>query len=951
LSNPIPEDLRSRLEGFVRYRRENLRGDEKGEAQVFLDRLFQAFGYGGVYEAGATLEERVRRRDNGGTAFADLIWKPRVLVEMKRSGRDLARDYRQAFNYWIDSAPDRPAYVVLSNFDEFWIYDLNRQLDEPVDRVVLDDLPRRWEAMAFLLPEPQRPEFHNDLVQVTRQSAAKLAQVFNHLVGRGVERADAQRFILQTLMGLFAEDIGLLSTHSFSTVIEDCLEGGSTYDLLFGGLFREMNMEGRTPHGRFEGTPYFNGGLFREVAPIELEREELQLIYEASREDWSQVRPAIFGTLFEQSLDKDERHAFGAHFTSEVDIQKVVLPTIVRPWQDRIDEATTLDELAAVETELINFQVLDPACGCGNFLYVAYRELRRLERQLVEKIRDRSRRASADAELRMTFLSTKQFHGIDINAFATEVAKVTLMLARKLAADELGDERSVLPLDDLDDNFIANDALRVTWPAFDVCIGNPPYLGRRRIIDEYGADYSAWLGERFPDVGGVSDYVSYWFRKAHDLLPRGKRAGLVGTRAIRTSDTRIASLDYIVENGGVIYEAVSQQPWSGDAVVEVSIVNWIKDGDVNPKTLWVADGTVKLEVDQIPASLSPDIDVAAARDLEVNKHPQRCFQGITPGHTTGFMLDAAQVADLFEEAPEYREIVHPYLTGQELGSTGVPGRWVIDIPDDELTSAQRWARAIDKLRFEVLPVRRQKAEAEAARNAEALERNSYARVNWHHRNFYERWWQLAYRRAELLEAIASLDRYVAISRVAVEDRPSIYGFVSSDIWPSDALQVFAFDDDYSFGILNSSLHRTWFEARCSRLRRDLRYTSSTVFDSFPWPQAPTDETVKPVVDVVERLIAHRDERIASGIRLGQLYASLRDPGRNALRDLHEELDAAVFDLYGFSRDDDALTQLLALNESVAEEERAGLAPPRAPGPAGLAGTRRTDSRIDVPAQQ
>ena len=151
-TNPVASDLRERLEGFVRYRHEHLTGDEKGEAALFLENLFRALGHEGVRQAGATLERRIKKHDNGGTAYADLEWKPRVLIEMKKAGRDLKRDYRQAFEYWIDMVPDRPEFVVLCNFDEFWIYDLNSQLEEPVDRVSLDALPRRWEALAFLLP-------------------------------------------------------------------------------------------------------------------------------------------------------------------------------------------------------------------------------------------------------------------------------------------------------------------------------------------------------------------------------------------------------------------------------------------------------------------------------------------------------------------------------------------------------------------------------------------------------------------------------------------------------------------------------------------------------------------------------------------------------------------------------------------------------------------------------
>jgi hypothetical protein len=210
-TNPAADELRERLEGFVRYRKEHLTGDEKGEAQVFLENLFRALGHEGVRQAGATLEQRVARRDNRGTAYADLVWKPRVLIEMKKAGRDIQRDYRQAFEYWIDLVPDRPRYVVLCNFDDFWVYDLDRQLEEPVERVKLEELPYRFEALAFLLPVEERPTFRNDLVAVTRDSAAKVSGVFNRLVARGVERDVAQRFVLQLPFRTSGSDISAFS--------------------------------------------------------------------------------------------------------------------------------------------------------------------------------------------------------------------------------------------------------------------------------------------------------------------------------------------------------------------------------------------------------------------------------------------------------------------------------------------------------------------------------------------------------------------------------------------------------------------------------------------------------------------------------------------------------------------------------------------------------------------
>jgi hypothetical protein len=527
---------------------------------------------------------------------------------------------------------------------------------------------------------------------------------------------------------MFAEDIGLLPRHLFSRAVTDVLEGASAYDLLF-GLFREMNTPGITPGGRYAGTPYFNGGLYREITPLELDRGEMELLLLAVSDDWSQVRPAIFGTLFEQSLGKHERHAYGAHFTSELDVMRVVRPTLVEPFQTRIEAATTLAELAAIERELLALRMLDPACGSGNFLYLAYRALRKLEKRLQEREAELRRSGNVTA-MRLAFVSPHQFHGIDVNAFAVEIAKATLMLARKLAADELGDERQVLPLDDLDANFVAGDALEVEWPRADIIIGNPPYLGRTKLIEARGRTYAAWLAAQYPEVGGKSDYVAYWFRKAHDHLPPGGRAGLVGTTAIRMGDTRQASLDYVIDHGGVINDAVQSQKWSGEAGVNVSIVNWSKGTVPGGRRLWLADGTVPTPVTAIPGSLSVATDVRAAKPLRANTSPKVVFEGQHPGHR-GFVLSLEEARRIVAHDPASARVIHPYLIGRELVGDGRPQRFVIDFDaPDAMTAAALAPGAFRRVKELVLPHRQAITEKERQRNEAALASNPQAKVTW-----------------------------------------------------------------------------------------------------------------------------------------------------------------------------------------------------------------------------
>ncbi|MEU7916439.1 DNA methyltransferase [Microbispora bryophytorum] len=921
MNNPPPRDLRAALVDFVAWRRSHLTGDEKGEAQLFCERLFKAFGHEGLREAGATLEARIKRSGTKGTAFADLMWKPRCIIEMKKAGTDLARHYRQAFQYWIYAVPDRPRYVVLCNFDDLWIYDFDSQLDAPIDIVSLADLPNRSDALAFLLPEEQQPVFGNDLVAVTREAAAAVSGVFRSIHRRGIDRVVAQRFVLQSVVAMFAEDIGLLPGRFLTRALEDAKSGADAYDLL-GNLFIAMNTPGVTGGGRYAGTPYFNGGLFSRIDPIELDGDELDALREASSTNWAAVRPEIFGTLFETSMDAGERHAYGAHFTSQADIAKVVLPTIVAPWQEKIAAATTIADLERLLLEMATFRVLDPACGSGNFLYVAYRELRRLEHEVKLLVDDRRRSTIKAAQGALSYVTPDHFFGIDKNPFAVEVAKVTMMLAKKLAADELDEHQDVLPLNNLDGTIVARDALFHEWPKVHAIVGNPPYLGRRKMVEELGATYTQRLAKHFPAVGGVSDFVCYWFPLAHDALADGGRAGLVATQSVRETSSRKVSLDYVVDRDGVIVDAVSSQPWSGDAAVQVSIINWVKGAEHAPETkmLWLDNGQLRLPVDFIPASLKPTTDVRKAIPLACNRRPKVCFQGQTTGNVRGFRLTADEANALIARDKLSADFIHPMTSGDPLLHELGPTMYVIDLPfTDSLEAESSAPGAMAHLRRTVLPGREAAAAKEAARNAEVLAANPNAKVNLHHQKFLATWWRHSYRRDDLIAAIAKLPRYIVLTIVAGVGRKSIYQFVDAAIRPDASLQAFAFDDDYSFGILSSSLHRTWFDERCSRMKVDPRYTPTTVFDTFPWPAHPTITDVERIAGLSAEILSLRDTYLRKKITLAQQYDTLRIPGKSQLRDLHDALDRAVIEAYGLNPEDDILAQLLALNLAAAAE--------------------------------
>lgn len=956
-----------KLADFIEYASNRLAGYEKGEAQLFLDHLFVAFGHKGVVEAQAKLECQLIIDDK--TKYADLLWPKRVLIEMKGRGEKLEKHFNQAKRYWDEAYERRTQYVILCNFDDFWIYDWNKQR-EPLDKVSLAELKDRWRALAFLCPEPEKAIFQNNCVAVTEEVADIIAELYKCLLARDIEPEKAQRFTLQCLVALFADDTGLFPKQGFfDDLVSSCREGGEfSYDV-FTQLFEKMNSEVLPKAGRFKGLKYFNGGIFSKVYPIELTPEELSLLATASKANWSKVQPSIFGSIFQDSLNPKERHNAGAHYTSEADIMRIIEPTVLRPWRRKIASAKTLAELNSIREGLSKLRILDPACGSGNFLYVAFRELKHLELELFQKILDNY--PSAKPERLQSGIKSCQFYGIDTNPLGIELAKVTLSMAKKFAVDAFNaftkqhrfyeDTEQPLPFDNLDSNLIVADALFTDWPKADIIIGNPPYQSKNKMQGEFGREYLQRLHTTFPDMSGRADYCVYWFRKAHDSLSEGGRAGLVGTNTIRQTYSRVGGLDYIVDNGGTILDAVGSMPWSGDAAVHVSIVNWIKGAEQNGKrTLAIQKGERKngswevYKLDEIPTSLSPAVDVTGAKPLKTNAASGSCYQGQTHGHK-GFLLTREARKELLRIEPEAEEVTFPYLTADEMigNNNSQPDRYIIDFQPRDIFSAKKYKNTFKIIESSVLPTRQAAYDRETERNEKALATNHTAKVNHHHENFLKKWWLLSYGREELISKIKLVDRYIACGQVT--KRP-IFEFISSTIQPNAALIAFPLNDDYSFGILQSSYHWEWFKEQCSTLTERYRYTSNTVFDTFPWPQwgmllgtttvtkrgpqpKKTDLDYALDVAIAARELRAVRKRISTEneYSLRDLYRTLELPGANELRTAQEKLDSAVKQAYLYKMPQEmkrmgVLELLLELNQLCAEAESSGhtIVPPGLP---------------------
>lgn len=885
------EETRGRLTEFA-ARWGGYQGTESGEAQTFLNQLLACYG---VDRVGSGARFEVATRDGG---FIDMIWPGVCLVEMKRpseAGR-LPAHRNQALRYWQSvGRPGAPAppYVVICAFHRFEVWKPGDVYTEPLATFDLNELPEHSSALLFLAGRD--PGFYsND--ELTREAVTQVTDLYARLDDRQAADDDVlQDFILQIVWSLFAEDLGLLPNKLLTRILDGLLEDprrSSVDDLgrLFGYL---ANEHPRPEHGVYEGTPYANGGLFAAPSHVHLERAEVESLRSAADFDWTGVEPAIFGSLLTGGLGREKQWALGAHYTSEADIMKVVVPTVIEPWRERIAACSDLADAQQAQRELMDYVVLDPACGSGNFLYVAYRELRKIESDLRERVSELRAASGLADQGELSLFPIHNMRGIEIEPFAVKLARVTMWIAHKLAVDRLGVDERVLPLVDLS-GIRQGDSLRVEWPRADAIISNPPYHGSQRIRKELGGPYVDWLKSEFGI--GVKDYAAYWFRRAQPHLADGGRAGLVVTNSISQGKNRGPTLDWVVDTGGVITSAVSKHPWSGEANVNVSIINWVK----NPgSTLqrFILDGD---PVAGISPALRADLATAPS-PARLPRVSGRAFQGPNPVGK-GFLLDHEEAMGLMGRSEaDYGDVVVPFLTSHDLGNDPRRSatRWIVDFRDRSLEEAMAYPAALEIVKDRVKPVR---------------DRNRNKRRR-------ERWWLLGTPAKALRAAIADIDRFIVGTRHGVRLH---FEWCAPPTLAGDALNTFAFSDDASMGVLLSTAHRSWAWRQSSTIRADIRYTPRSTFETFPWPELGPSDTSAVGAAAMDLLRERGQLCEARGVGLTELYNEVDEGAHQQLQQLGVALDRAVADAYGWpdgmAQDEAELCErLLQLNRSRAAQ--------------------------------
>ncbi len=713
----------------------------------------------------------------------------------------------------------------------------------------------------------------NKELLITKKAAEHLGLFFQLLKERINNGLICQKFVLQCMLLFWYENLGFLPAKLLINSINQALITGNNAEI-FSNLSQQLNK-------------LQIKGFLAIISPLHLTIYELQLLKICSDFDWNYINFTIFGNIFEQAIASKKRHQYGIHFTTEADIMKIVRPTISKYWEAKAESATTVKELSQLQVELANYKVLDPACGSGNFLYVAYQELKRIEQILLEKISENK------SQILMSFVTPNQFFGMDINPFAVELAKVTLMIARKVAIDRYNLTESPLPLDSLDNNIVCQDALFSDWIKADAIIGNPPFLGGHRIRTELGDEYAKNVFTKFSEVKDKVDFCIYWFRLAHDNINDKGRVGLVGTNSISQGLSRTASLDYITNNNGYIHDAISSQEWSGQAAVFVSIVNWTKE----KPTAYFLDNK---QVNSVNSSLTSLTDVSQAKKLKVNANT--CFKGVQPTGK-GFILTEVQAKKWLDQDSKNHDIIKPFLGANDLAKNplGKPERWIIDFNTMSLEEAANYQLPFQYIKENVKPER---------------DKNKDQKTK-------EYWWQFPRTRPEMRDKINNLPYYFCIPRVS---KWFIFLPAKKEWLPGDSTVIVALDDFYILGILTSKIHRLWIESQCSTLGETIRYTHNTCFETFPFPTPLSDPPqpclvrgeqggiVEKIRETMVNLHEYRSEQmLAKQWGITQLYNQFFHEPTSKLAKLHHELDNLVMQVYGFQSSDDILAKLLEMN--------------------------------------
>ena len=865
-------------------------------------------------------------KTSGGLGWADVAKLGFFGWEYKGKHADLDKAYDQLLRY--RDALNNPPLLIVSDINNIVIRTNYTNLPTRTITLTLDDLlkPESVDILktVFFNPEQLKPKI--TIEGVTREAATQFSRLADNLRKYGSQPQEIAHFLIRLLFCLFAEDIGLLPEKLFPRLLTQTHRNSKDFSEVLRQLFRAMKTGG---YFGADKILYFNGGLFDDDNVLPLDTADMDIIAGIDALDWGAIEPSIFGTLFERGLDPSKRTQLGAHYTSKDDIVLIVEPVLMAPlrreWDTIKDKVRNMNAeeaelpkgrkktelqkdigniLRSFADKIAAVKVLDPACGSGNFLYVALRLLLDLQNEVFSFCDEMG------AGRPYITVTPAQLYGIEINEYAYELAQMTIQIGYIQWLRDNGYGQPAEPILKQVKNIIQMDAVLAydengqfvepAWPEVDVIVGNPPFLGdkkmRSELGDKYVDDLRRLYGNRIP---GQSDLVCYFFEKARAMIERGevKRAGLLATQGIRGGANRKV-LERIKETGDIFW-AQSDREWVLDgATVHVSMVGF-DDGHQKEKCV---DGQ---EVSFINTDLSSHANISTeAKPLSENTGI--CFLGIMKAGPFDIDDETARLmlaAPLNPNGRSNSDVIKRRLGGQDIVQA-TRDAWIVDFNNMPLNRAAMYEVPFEYVRRNVKPLR-------------DVNRDNSLRTKW---------WLHGRSRPELRSALNGKKRCIATPEVS---KHRIFIWMDTDVIPDHQVRAFARDDDYFFGVLHSRIHELWARATGTQLRESesgFRYTPSSTFETFPFPWAPgkepkDDPRVQAIAQATKELVEQRDrwlnaEGLSEAEKKKRTLTELYNKRPTWLDLAHKHLDDTVFAAYGWPSDlsnEAILEKLLALN--------------------------------------
>lgn len=882
---------------------------EEADAQEFLIDFFNVLGVS--RKKVAVFEKKVKCTD-GGSGYIDLFWKGHILIEMKSRGKDLSKAYEQAKRY-ADALPqfEMPDLILVCDFENWHVYDLTR--DAELTTFSLAELPQHIHRFHFLAGYGQRKFQEEDKVNV--QAAGLLGKLHDSLKSIGYEGHPLEVYLVRILFCLFAEDTGIFRKDLFRMFMLDCTaEDGRDLAARLAELFQVLN----TPENKrfamrdavLKEFPYVNGGLFAEFLPMPaFDTAMRRALLDCCALDWSLISPAIFGSMFQSVMKPEERRSLGAHYTSERNILKLINPLFMESlWDEfggiKLDKSTRkATNLRQFHQKLATLTFLDPACGCGNFLVVAYRELRRLELEVIKE-RELIEQVSAGAGNLLSandvcLVNVNQFYGIEIEEFPAQIARVAMWLMDHQmnieVSNHFGEAYARIPLRAAA-TIVCGNALQLDWESvvpkekLSYILGNPPFVGHQlrtqEQVDDMNAVFIDWANY------GKLDYVCCWIKKAMELMAESKiQTAFVATNSVVQGESVVCLWKPFFDGGFHIRYAHRTFKWSnegkGVAAVHCVIIGMCY-GQPTEKLIYSENGNVA-KASFINGYL---VDAPAVyirnRSKSVVKGYPKMVKGSQPTDSGFLMLNAEERDELLRVYPESASFIRLCVGATEFIS-GVK-RWCLWLHKVS-PSLYKHIDIIRNRLQKVAEVRRKSPTASVRKDAET---------------------------PFLFTQIRQPDtEYIIVPRHSSEKRTYIpIGFVSPDVVANDAVYVIPDASLYLFGVLTSRMHMAWMRVVCGRLKSDYRYTPA-VYNNFPWPDS--DERLKGKISELAQAVLEA-RALYPECSLADLYAPNMMPPE--LLTAHRKLDAAVEKAYGrrFADDSERVAFLFERYQELVEEE-------------------------------